>query len=310
VWGPVGGVTAINFPISPETPLGGYQITIDCQGSPISSNGSAGCESSRLSRITAASNGGEARISGVGAIVPFTQADVDFYGLIVPEGYPDLTGECPRPNPPNPLPPLPNTAVYSVPNSPPNINFPVIGPACPEETNVLEIRVVYEDGIGPQGPKGDKGDNGENGESTMRRIIKVSQEEVVGSGGAIDGNDILTTLPLDCAYVRIDWLGLINFPRVEYVRRFHESQLSANLDEYQLGRIYLSVENSDGWSSPYIQASKNKTLVVIPDTPGLRHSIVVTDVYGVGVDIVDIGYRYRDFRWENPEDIPLLEYRP
>jgi hypothetical protein len=308
VWGPVGGVSVVNRPVSPDNPLGGYAVLIDSQGQRLTLFGGWNCSPERIKAVTAGSSGGEARLAGGASIVPFSIADCEFYFGQAPEGYPDLTGECTVPFPPKPSPDAPNSLPFAMPTTPPVFAFPVTSPGCPEETNVLEIRVVYEDGIGPAGADGEKGEKGESGETTMRRPVKLFSQNTLENAPAIAGNDITAILPLGCVYVRIDWVSVLEFPKAQYVRQFHESMNDGKLDEFQLGRIYLSVAGEDGWFSPYVQASKGQTLVEVPDSPDIQYKISVTDVSGIGVSIVDIGYRYRDFRWQNPEDIPELEY--
>lgn len=308
VWGPISGVSVINQDISPEAPLGGYRVVVNAQGGVLNFRNGWNCRPERIEAVTAASSGGEARIAGGGSVFPFSVADCEFYFGQVPEGYPNLTGECPVPFPPQPSDPLPNTTPYLVPNSPPVFAFPVNGPACPEETDVLEIKIVYEGGAGPAGPPGADGEKGRAGETTMRRAVKLFSEVTLGESEAKPGNDIDTSLPEGCAFVRVDWLGVLGFPKAEYPRQFHSSPNKGTLDEFLLGRIFVGIEGEEGWSVPFCQASKAQSLVSIPDIPGKQLRISVTDVVGVGVRVVDIGYRFRDFRWTNPESIPGVEY--
>jgi hypothetical protein len=307
-WGPIGGVSVENRTVSDEHPLGGYAINIDSQGGILNLFNGWNCQPNRIKSLSAGSNGGEARLTGSAVVRQFSLEECLFYFGSVPEGYPGIGGECPVPYPPVPSSPMPNTEPYFMPLPLPSLNFPVLSPGCPEETNVLEIRVVYEDGVGPAGPKGEKGEDGKPGETTMRRRERTSGETLLGELGAVPSGDIVCHLPVNSGFIRIDWLASMDFPRRSDVRQFHESRNDGKLDEFQMGRIFLAIVGEDGWFSPYLLASKNQTLIEIPDYPGIQLKISVTDVYGVGVRVVDLGYRWKDFRWSNPESIPAIEY--
>jgi len=308
-WGPIGAPTARSVTDPQSGTHAGWNILISAQEPANFFESPYRCGRNRASVLTAAGSGQEeARIAGNFSCRPFTPAEEEFYfggsGLSS-----DPLAECPLPAPQLPGPIYPNTAVYSVPNAPPNINFPVGGPGCPEETNLLEIRVVYLDGQGPPGPPGIDGEKGEDGESTMRRVVRNGGETVLAQENTGRPNDVRCTLPDDCAYIRVDWLSVQSFPKPLFLRQFYSSPNDGKYDEFQLGRIFLSLGGTEGWEADYLQASKRSSLVNIPDRPGIVYDISVTDPYGVGVAIVDIGYRWKDFRWSNPKDIPSIVYQ-
>lgn len=315
VFGPVRGVSwELDEPSDGSPP--GVSILIKGQFNPggIRRGSTGDCTLATQDYITAGSSFTDSvRGLAIVSVIPFTLADLDFYGIGHPGNLPPSSEFCPVPPSAPPLRDYPNTRPIYMPLPVPQFVFPA-APGCPVgQEDYLNVTINVEGAVGPPGPAGADGKEGKDGPTMIRRIEAINQPVVLGSTEPGEGSyGGVFNIPQGCAAVEVRFkVPFVEEDLVRERRVFFDPPEGGNFRvEGSWGNAHLVLSGGESGSLERIQFSRLVTSILVPEIPNSRNwSLVVVDKGDQGVEVVDSGLRHVLRRVANVEEIPTYDYQ-
>jgi hypothetical protein len=255
----------------------------------------------------------QARAITILEVVPFTIADIDFYGLSGSVGFLPTSEFCPTPQGLPPLNDYPNTRPVYMPEPIPVFRFPA-APGCPlGEEDYMIFTVNVEGAVGPPGPPGVDGKEGKDGPTMIRRIEAIQQPLKLGEtdvgAGELGGS---YSIPRGCAAVEVKFkVPFVEEDLVRERRVFFDPPEGGNFRvEGSWGNAHLVMSGAEQGSLERIQFSRLVTSIYVPELPDSRNwTLVVVDKGDQGIEVWDTGLRHVLRKVGNIDDIPSYDYQ-